>query len=525
MDLSKLRKDYGGYSLPASFELAGTCLDVTFEGGDELRLDFAADPDRTISIGGVMRPYECVKIGPKRFFVSYADGIHCTSLVIDMATGLVTRHVADVSADISISSGAISPTIADGSDVATGDFVGNAFMWSFGPEPVYVVNAQYDADVVILSFPLLGGDAPTAAVSGFTVARIATGVYLQSASVTAGGKLYSVALVSDFNTMLCAGSVFGADATHRIIGGYGLPSDPGTALYRFNQFGLHSIIQFTPPPCYELAGRKFTLEMDDGDDFTLDFKGEEYLEWTWKSQSVQPERYACVKADDTTYLVSYELAGVSPRVNHTFVLDLEHMLVTRVVSTIGRNKRWPYLMTTEIEFGAIGQAGVEYKSYPRPSHTSDMVGNIVEWAYGSELSTTHAYHDAHFYRITFARSRAASLEEARAAYAFNNMADGLPSSDEPTDYIRIKEGMYLVSLTEKNCEKLLGASNGFRSNTLCFLQNYKGGGTVVGRGFGTSTTDAGDTETNIMIGAYGYFIGPADDQLQHLLTDPIPYIV
>ena len=182
-------------------------------------------------------------------------------------------------------------------------------------------------------------------------------------------------------------------------------------------------------------------------------------------------------------------------------------------------------MTTEIEFGAIRQEGKEFKSYPRHTLTSDMIGNVVEWAYGSEMSTTHVYHDANFYRLTFARSREDSVEDAREAYAFNNMANNLPSSDEPTDYIKIKDGMYLVSLAEKNCEKLLGPAVGFRSNTLCFLQNYKNGGYVAGRAFGTSTTDRGDIDTNIVIGAYGYFIGAEDEDLKSLLKDPNPFTV
>ena len=296
-------------------------------------------------------------------------------------------------------------------------------------------------------------------------------------------------------------------------------------MHQFNKFGRHAIVQFTPPPCRELEGERFVFEMDDGDNFILDFKSEDTLEWCREGQPPTPEKYRCIKADDYTYLVSYELAGLRPRVNHTFVIDKENMLVTRIISSIGKNKKWPYLMTTEIEFGAIWQKDAEFKVYPRHGYTSDMVGNVVEWAYGSEMDTTHVYHSSNFYRLTFARSRMESLKEAQEAYAFNNMAFNLPSSDEPTDYIKIKEGMYLVSLTEKNCEKLLGAKIGFRSNTLCFLQNYKAGGYVVGRAFGTSTTDKGDTDTNIMIGAYGYFIGAADDELKRLLSEPNPYLV
>ena len=297
-------------------------------------------------------------------------------------------------------------------------------------------------------------------------------------------------------------------------------------LYQFNKYGQHAIVQFRPPLCHELAGESFVFEMDDGCDYTLNFKSGEDVQWSADTtQQPKHEKYMCLKADDNTYLVSYELDGLNPRVNHTFVIDRENMLVTRIISSIGKNGRWPYLMTTEIEFGAIRQENVEYKSYPRHTRTSDMIGNVVEWAYGSEMSTAHVYHDANFYRLTFARSRAESIEAAREVYAFNNYVLNLPSSDEPTDYIKIKNGMYLVSLTEKNCEKLLSPLVGFRSNTLCFLQNYGNGGYVVGRAFGTTTTDKGDLNTNIMIGAYGYFNGISDEELQNMLTDPNPFTV
>ena len=42
----------------------------------------------------------------------------------------------------------------------------------------------------------------------------------------------------------------------------------------------------------------------------------------------------------------------------------------------------------------------------------------------------------------------------------------MPSSDEPANYVKIKDGMYLVSVTEQNLEKILGEKFGFRSDTL-----------------------------------------------------------
>ena len=295
-------------------------------------------------------------------------------------------------------------------------------------------------------------------------------------------------------------------------------------LKTLSPFHRGSIMQYTPPHCFELAGKTLNLIMDDGYDFTLSFTGDDALEWNIAGETPAAAEYKCLKADETTYLVRYELKGVRPRVNHTFVIDLENMLATRIIASIGKNPRWPYLMKTEYEFGAISNGG-EFKPYPRHGFTSDMIGNIVQWAYGSEMSTLHIYHCGNSYRITHPRDRVGTKEEAREKYVFNLMQDSLPSTDEPTAYIKIKEGMYLISLAEKNAEKLLGAKLGFRSNTLCFLQNYKQF-RVVGRAFGTSTQpDGTDTETHLVIGAYGRPVDAADDDLKNMLTASNPYII
>lgn len=296
-------------------------------------------------------------------------------------------------------------------------------------------------------------------------------------------------------------------------------------LRELSPFKGGAIDQYTPPLCFELAGQRFELIMDDGYDYILNFIDKKTVEWNWVGEEPKTEEYKCLKADDTTYLVSFELAGVRPRVNHTFVIDLENMLVTRIIASIGKNPRWPYLMTTEFEFGAIKDGDKEIKPYPRHGFTSDMDGNIVQWTYGTEMSTVHVYYCSDFYRITYPRDRVRSKEGEETNNAFNEILKALPSADEPTKYIKIKKGMYLISLTEANGEKILGAKMGFRSNTLCFLQNYIRCYDV-GRAFGTSTLpDGTDTETNIMIGAYGRIIDATDDGLKGMLNDPNPYLV
>ena len=76
--------------------------------------------------------------------------------------------------------------------------------------------------------------------------------------------------------------------------------------------------------------------MDEGYDFILNFENEE---WSEKTLPPESERYTCLKADDYTYLASYELGGVRLRVNHAFVIYIENLFVTCIISNIGKNKR------------------------------------------------------------------------------------------------------------------------------------------------------------------------------------------
>ncbi|MDR0839373.1 MAG: MoaF N-terminal domain-containing protein, partial [Oscillospiraceae bacterium] len=94
-------------------------------------------------------------------------------------------------------------------------------------------------------------------------------------------------------------------------------------LRQLSKFGGGSIDQYTPPLCFELVGERLELIMDNGYDITLSFLDKNKLEWSYAGETPKTEEYKCLKADDTTYLVSFELADVTPRVNYAFVIDEE----------------------------------------------------------------------------------------------------------------------------------------------------------------------------------------------------------
>ncbi|HHU29235.1 MAG: MoaF N-terminal domain-containing protein [Bacillota bacterium] len=263
----------------------------------------------------------------------------------------------------------------------------------------------------------------------------------------------------------------------------------------------YEIDQFTQPHCTELKGSKFYFVMDDGRDFELNFTGEDTLEWNWAGEKPKKARYQCLKGDDTTYLVDYELEefiNTFNRVNHFFIIDLEQRLVTRAICTIGDNPKFPYLVRNEYTFGAIDMEGMELP-FKRHSFTTDLLGTRVEWHWNTSMITRHMYYTSHFYRITFPGAETLINRDD------SNMFMRLPSTDEVAQYIKIKDKMYLFSLTEELMERAFHKDNPpYRSNDMKFLQNYDRM-YHVGRTFGNIL----DPKTNkvvpchILFGAFG----------------------
>jgi hypothetical protein len=274
-------------------------------------------------------------------------------------------------------------------------------------------------------------------------------------------------------------------------------------LREFNKYG-QSIDQYAFPQIFELTGQTFEFAMDDGYDYTLHFLDRTTVEWNYENEPPQKaHNYLCGKVDETTYLVSYELEGTENRTNHTWVIDLENGLVTRVLAVIGDHPKYEFLIRPKYEFGAIKREGEEPAVYPRHGFTSDLVGNIVQWYYGNEMITVHGYYCTDYYRITYPPER-------KASQTFNEALKKVPSSDEPTAYIKIKEGIYLFSLTESNAEKLMNypdVQSRFRSNTMAFLQNYKRV-YQIGRSFGTTMVDGRPTPLHKPFGAFGRVLKP-----------------
>ena len=255
----------------------------------------------------------------------------------------------------------------------------------------------------------------------------------------------------------------------------------------------YSITQFTQALCYELEGESFRFVMDSGYDYILDIIDGENCLWCVEGEEPKSVAYQCLKGDDSTYILSYEPKNCEKRTNHTFVIDREQGLVTFLRCVRGLNPKNAYMVESFFDFGYI-HAEDETPPFRRHAFNMDLMGSTVEWHWGTEMVTRHAYLEPAFYRLTWP-------DDSAAAQDFAYM-EGLPSSDEPARYIKIKKNMYLFVLTEKNSERYAKGSP-FHSNNMAFLQNYDRM-IHVGRSFGTMTMpDGKDKDVATMFGAFG----------------------
>jgi hypothetical protein len=259
----------------------------------------------------------------------------------------------------------------------------------------------------------------------------------------------------------------------------------------------YAIDQFTQPHCSELEGKSFHFIMDNGYDFDLKFTGKDTCEWNTSGDEPKAAQYECLKGDDTTYLVDYDLVeflDTPNKVNHFFIIDLEQRLVTRAIYSMGRNPKFPYLVKSEYDFGAIEVEGMELPM-KRHCFTTQLVGTRVEWHWNTSMLTRHDYYSTSYYRITWPKT-------SSAVEKIGDPFELMPASDEIAQYIKIKENMYLFSLTEELMERIVGDKCQFRSNNMNFLQNYDRM-YHVGRTFGTMRKDGVIGPCRTLFGAFG----------------------
>ncbi len=260
---------------------------------------------------------------------------------------------------------------------------------------------------------------------------------------------------------------------------------------------FEGVSQYRPPLNFELVGKKLDLVMDDGYDCTLDFVNRKTLRYGRKDSEPKEYAYDCLKADDDTYFVNFEVTGANPRAGISLILDMEQSLVTRNYCTVGQNPRYPKLPKTEFTFGAIRR---DDGTVPRVRHgyTEDLTGRAICWHYGT-VAVVHVYVSSHYYRLTQTKEALARLKE-RNPVLYDHITNPEKVYEEPCDYIKIKDGLYAFSMTE-----FMANRDRNEGNNMFFLMDLNRMHDV-GRSFGHNEREEPE---NYTYGAYGeYYDAP-----------------
>jgi hypothetical protein len=262
---------------------------------------------------------------------------------------------------------------------------------------------------------------------------------------------------------------------------------------------FEGLSRYREPFNYELAGRKFKLVMDLDDDYYLDFVDGRVL--AWGDFDKPPERYyyECNKIDESTYFVNFELSGAKPRSNFTLVLDLEQRLVTLCKSYTNFSRKYPTLVETEFDFGALDMDGFPLPRI-RHGYTADLIGKRIKWHYSPEFVMIHVYYSPFYIRGIIPPENLPDMVDVPAEDAAL-WADN--PYDEKARFIKIKRNLYLVNIIEQNMSK-----RGLPGNSLLFLMDTERVHDV-GRSFGhAGNVGPGNShEPEIyLFAAYGDFV-------------------
>ena len=268
--------------------------------------------------------------------------------------------------------------------------------------------------------------------------------------------------------------------------------------------------QYRPPLCFELVGQKLELCLDDGYEYELFFKDRKVLTFGREDEEKKEYAYDCLKPEDVTYFVNFEMTGVTPRTGATFVLDMEQSLVTANFTTIGVNPKYPKMPRPHIIFGAIRKEDGTVPTI-RHGYTADLVGKAIHWQYGT-LAVVHVYSSERYYRLTIAKEDFIGREiPDTEEFRERRRRDQMRLYEEPGDYIKIKEGVYVFNANEE-----LACRERGQGNNLFFLMNLNRMHDV-GRSFGHN--GEGKPE-NYTYGAFGNYY----DASELLARDSTEYI-
>lgn len=266
---------------------------------------------------------------------------------------------------------------------------------------------------------------------------------------------------------------------------------------------FEGISTYRPHLNYELVGRNFHFVMDNSKDILVSFLTGDMLEFSRNGQTYT-EHYECAKGAENAYFVNLEIKDSKPRNNVTFIIDLMTRLVTVVDTYVGYKEEYPTLCDHVYDFGAIAMPGYKLPD-KRHGYTTDLVGKRIQWHYSPEFSIIHVYYHPNYVRASFSPK---ALERMAPPPAADQEAWASHPYDEKAVYVKIRDGLYVVSFTEQSMSR-----RGKIGNSLLFLMDTDRLHDV-GRSFGHAGQFGGIDyrPENYLFGAYGEYMAPDGDE-------------
>ena len=264
--------------------------------------------------------------------------------------------------------------------------------------------------------------------------------------------------------------------------------------------------QYKVASTLELAGRTLVAHLDGLEPVCVQFLDGENLLWSHPGEAMRWETYEAAKGDERLYLIKFVLSGSKPVTHITLIWDEDTKLVTCIKAVLGADEKRPRLVDSQVFFGAQ-KIPHEPLTEQRHGFTEDLLGKRIVWRYNPNDEIMHCYCGKNYFRLGLAKRTLAenASEEAKARYQRFVERQGIYTVyEEPAYYIKLRDGFYLYSVTEKNVNRLLPNQGG---NQLIILLNaYRV--RYIGRVFGYHEDG---TLENDFIGAIGKFWPEPDE--------------
>ena len=494
------------YQPPLSYELEGRALTLVMDGEGEWELEVSGREKAALKRAGAKEEYtyECLKIDDDTYLLNLKNARGAATLVLDLAQYLVTlQRVEKGAASGQIIFGAVkkeSGFVPAARHAYTDDLVGRAVEWRFGS--AQILHAYESERSIRCAVP--DEEKQTLRQEMADYVKIKDGVYAVMIREKETGK--NLFFLMNVDRMYTVGRVIGEKEDYA-FGGCGRYIRPakltgeggGEQAELPKAKAYEGMSQYKAPLCFELTGRRFEICLDNGYYYEVKFLDRKTLTWGFLEGEKHVYAYECLKGDEDTYYVNFELTGEKYRSCVTIILDTEQSLVTACFSKVGHNPRYRLLPSVDYVFGAIRRADGTLPEI-RHGYTTDMMGKAICWRYGT-LTIVHVYCTEHYYRLDFNRKEmermmAENPERFRAMRERRREADTSHLYEDEGVFIKIKDGLYVFGALEALRAKQKGSGN-----SLFFLIDTKRVHDV-GRSFGYN----GDGEPeNYTFGAFGEF--------------------